>query len=58
MLHFWDITAVDALDRVVLRFSKLGNQVEVIGMNPQTEALVKKYGKYDNPNFLTMTFGH
>ncbi|MCG9786708.1 SulP family inorganic anion transporter [Vibrio mediterranei] len=56
--HFWDITAVDALDRVVLRFSKLGNQVEVIGMNPQTEALVKKYGKYDNPNFLTMTFGH
>lgn len=56
--HFWDITAADALDRVVLRFSKLGNQVEVIGMNPQTEALVKKYGKYDNPNFLTMTFGH
>ncbi|MGX9517606.1 SulP family inorganic anion transporter [Vibrio mediterranei] len=56
--HFWDITAVDALDRVVLRFSKLGNQVEVIGMNPQTEALVRKYGKYDNPNFLTMTFGH
>jgi SulP family sulfate permease len=29
--HFWDITAVSALDKVVLKFRREGAEVEVIG---------------------------
>jgi SulP family sulfate permease len=31
--HFWDITAVTALDKVVLKFRREGTEVEVIGLN-------------------------
>ena len=31
--HFWDITAVSALDKVVLKFRREGTEVEVIGLN-------------------------
>jgi SulP family sulfate permease len=31
--HFWDITAVGALDKAVLKFRKAGATVEVIGLN-------------------------
>ncbi|MDX1800444.1 MAG: SulP family inorganic anion transporter, partial [Marinobacter sp.] len=31
--HFWDITAVGALDKVVLKFRREGADVEVIGLN-------------------------
>ena len=30
--HFWDITAVSALDKAVLKFRREGTEVEVIGM--------------------------
>lgn len=31
--HFWDITAVAALDKVVLKFRREGTAVEVLGLN-------------------------
>jgi nucleotide-binding universal stress UspA family protein len=31
--HFWDITAVSALDKVVIKFRREGTEVEVIGLN-------------------------
>ncbi|MFN3581346.1 MAG: SulP family inorganic anion transporter, partial [Pseudomonas sp.] len=31
--HFWDITAVAALDKVVIKFRREGTEVEIIGMN-------------------------
>ncbi|GGE82308.1 hypothetical protein GCM10008020_29020 [Massilia psychrophila] len=30
--HFWDITAISALDKVVLKFRRSGAQVEVHGL--------------------------
>tara|TARA_R110002072_G_scaffold65950_11_gene163012 strand:+ start:55 stop:483 length:429 start_codon:yes stop_codon:yes gene_type:complete len=47
--HFWDITSVAALDKVVIRFRREGTQVNVIGMNEATRTVVDKFGVYDNP---------
>jgi SulP family sulfate permease len=40
--HFWDITAVNALDKICQRLRKHGSTVEVRGMNAQSQALVSK----------------
>jgi SulP family sulfate permease len=40
--HFWDITAVNALDKVCQRLRKHGSSVKVIGMNEHSQALVAK----------------
>ena len=40
--HFWDITAVNALDKVCQRLRKHGSSVKVIGMNEHSRALVSK----------------
>lgn len=40
--HFWDITAVAALDKVCQRLRKHGSSVEVLGLNPHSQALVAK----------------
>ncbi len=31
--HFWDITAITALDKVAIKFRREGTEVEVIGLN-------------------------
>src|SRR5690606_22318612 len=31
--HFWDLSAVSALDKVVLKFRREGAEVEVVGLN-------------------------
>jgi SulP family sulfate permease len=40
--HFWDITSVNALDKICQRLRKHGSTVEVSGMNAQSRALVSK----------------
>jgi SulP family sulfate permease len=45
--HFWDITAVSALDRVVMKFRREGAEVEVIGLNEASATLVDKFGVHD-----------
>ncbi|ARU05570.1 sodium-independent anion transporter [Comamonas serinivorans] len=40
--HFWDITAVNALDKVCQRLRKHGSPVEVIGLNAHSRALVAR----------------
>ncbi|MDF3983600.1 SulP family inorganic anion transporter [Luteibacter sp. PPL201] len=46
--HVWDITAVGALDRVVLRFRREGKRVEVVGLNPASTGLVDRLGTHRN----------
>jgi SulP family sulfate permease len=43
--HFWDITAVAALERVVQRFKAHGVAVEVVGLNEASSTLI---GRLDN----------
>ena len=47
--HFWDITSVGALDKVVIKFRREGTQVDVIGMNEATRTVVDRFGTYDKP---------
>ncbi|MBX3711371.1 MAG: SulP family inorganic anion transporter [Lysobacter sp.] len=46
--HFWDTSAVAALDRVVLKFRKHGADVTVVGMNQATEWLIDKLGVHQD----------
>lgn len=45
--HFWDITAVSALDKVVLKFRREGTEVEVLGLNAASATLVDRFGVHD-----------
>ncbi|MGQ4276983.1 SulP family inorganic anion transporter [Pseudidiomarina sp. E22-M8] len=47
--HFWDITAVGALDRVVLKFRREGADVEVLGLNEASATIVDRFGVHDKP---------
>ncbi|MBT2326233.1 SulP family inorganic anion transporter [Variovorax paradoxus] len=47
--HFWDITAVSALDKVVLKFKREGVEVEVIGLNEASATLVDRFAIHDKP---------
>jgi SulP family sulfate permease len=47
--HFWDITAVSALDKVVLKFKREGTEVEVIGLNEASATLVDRFALHDKP---------
>ncbi len=48
--HFWDITAVNALDKVVIKFRRDGANVEVLGLNEASATVVDKFGVYDKPD--------
>ncbi|HEX8470749.1 MAG TPA: SulP family inorganic anion transporter [Brevundimonas sp.] len=45
--HLWDLTGVDALDRVVFKYRRQGAEVEVIGMNDAAKTLVEQVGVHD-----------
>ncbi|MDO9334814.1 MAG: SulP family inorganic anion transporter [Caulobacter sp.] len=44
--HFWDISAIGALDDIVLKLRRHGATVEVIGLNKASETLVEKFGTH------------
>ncbi|MDP4607684.1 MAG: SulP family inorganic anion transporter [Burkholderiaceae bacterium] len=48
--HFWDITAVSALDKAVLKFRREGTDVEVIGLNEASATLIDRFGVHDKPD--------
>ncbi len=47
--HFWDITAVSSLDKVVIKFKRLGADVEIIGMTAATATIVDRFGVHNDP---------
>ncbi|MEH6357149.1 MAG: SulP family inorganic anion transporter [Marinobacter sp.] len=56
--HFWDITAVAALDKVVIKFRREGAEVEVIGMNEASATIVDRFGVHDKPEGVDQLIGH
>ncbi|EWS65044.1 Bicarbonate transporter BicA [Hydrogenophaga sp. T4] len=56
--HFWDITAVSALDKVVLKFRREGTEVEVIGLNEASTTMVDKFAIHDKDGADDMLVGH
>lgn len=55
--HFWDITAVSALDKVVLKFRREGAQVEVMGLNEASATMVDRFGLHDKAG-AELPLGH
>jgi len=56
--HFWDITAVGALDKVVLKFRGTGTAVDLIGLNKASATMVDRFGIYDKPDALDQLLKH
>jgi SulP family sulfate permease len=55
--HFWDITGINALDRVVLKFRHNGVKVEIVGLNEASATLVERLATHDKPG-AAMASGH
>ena len=56
--HFWDITAVSALDKVVIKFRREATEVEVIGLNEASTTMVDKFAVHDKDGAEDMLMGH
>ncbi len=56
--HIWDISSVQALDMVVVKFRREGAEVEIIGMNEATETIVDKLAIHDKPDAIERLMGH
>ncbi|EBP0704122.1 SulP family inorganic anion transporter, partial [Salmonella enterica] len=55
--HFWDITSVSALDKVVIKFRREGTDVEIRGMNEATRTIVDRFGVHDKPEEIEKLMG-
>lgn len=56
--HFWDITAISSLDKVVLKFRREGTQVELTGLNEASATLVDRFAVHDKPEAIDQLMGH
>ncbi len=55
--HFWDITAVSSLDKVVIKSRREGAEVTLIGMNEATATIVDKFGVHNKPEEVAKLMG-
>ncbi len=56
--HFWDLTAVSCLDKVVLKFRREGAEVEILGLNEASATLVDRLAMHDKPGALKRLLSH
>ncbi len=55
--HFWDITAVAALDKVVIKLRREGADVTIVGINSATETMLDKFAVHDKPDQIDKIMG-
>jgi SulP family sulfate permease len=55
--HFWDISAVYALDKTVIKFRREGSEVELIGLNEASETIIDRFGVHDKPEEIEKVLG-
>jgi sulfate permease, SulP family len=56
--HFWDITAVSALDKVVIKFRREGTDVEVLGLNAASATMVDRFALHDKSDGVELAGAH
>ena len=56
--HIWDISSVQALDMVVLKFRREGAEVRIVGLNAASETLVDTFAIHDQPGAMQRLLGH
>ena len=56
--HFWDISAVGALDKVVIKLRREGTTVEVVGLNAASATMIGRFAIHDKPGADVNSLGH
>jgi SulP family sulfate permease len=56
--HFWDITAVSALDKVVIKFRREGVEVDIVGLNEASATLLDRFAVHDKDAAADQLLGH
>ncbi len=56
--HLWDQAAIAAIDKVVLKFRRMGAEVELIGLNEASATLLDKLGIHDKPGAVESLASH
>lgn len=56
--HFWDISAVSALDKVVFKFRREGAAVSLVGLNKASSTIIDKHAEYDKPDAFEQSVNH
>lgn len=55
--HFWDISAVYALDKAVIKLRREGAEVEIIGQNEASKTIIDRFGIHDDPAEIDKIMG-
>ncbi|MDT8407321.1 MAG: SulP family inorganic anion transporter [Methylococcales bacterium] len=55
--HFWDVTSVSALDKVVIKFRREGAEVELVGLNEASSTIIDRFGVHDKPDQIDKVLG-
>jgi high affinity sulfate transporter 1 len=56
--HLWDDSAVGAIDKVILKFHQNGINVQLIGLNKESNKLIEKLAVHNKPGGLEKAVGH
>ncbi|MCB2088638.1 MAG: SulP family inorganic anion transporter [Sphingomonadaceae bacterium] len=56
--HLWDISSVDALDKIVAKLDRGGSSVQVVGYNEASADIVDKFALHDKTGFELGTVPH
>ncbi|AZI44673.1 SulP family inorganic anion transporter (plasmid) [Deinococcus psychrotolerans] len=56
--HFWDGSAVGALDKVMLKYQRLGVPASLVGLNDASATLIERLAVHDKPGALSGEVGH
>lgn len=56
--HFWDISAVGALDKVVIKLRREGKAVDVVGLNAASATMIGRFAVHDKAGAHAKSLGH
>lgn len=56
--HFWDLTSINALDKVVIKYRREGTTVELIGLNEASKTIVDRLALHDKPGAMDEVAAH
>ena len=56
--HFWDISAVGALDKVVIKLRREGKAVDVVGLNAASATLIGRFAIHEKAGADAKSLGH
>ena len=56
--HIWDQSAVNAIDKVVIKFRRHGAEVELVGLNEDSAKMLDRLAIHDKPDAMEQMAGH